>query len=54
MAKVLQNIANLAAFGPKEAYMVPCNDFLTSMKPKVIALFDTLSVRLLTYVCMCL
>ena len=42
-AKVVQNMANFAPFGAKEAFMIPCNDFLQSMRPKIISFFDTVS-----------
>jgi hypothetical protein len=43
-AKVLQNLANFAPFGAKEAFMIPCNEYLSSMKGKIIAYFDAISV----------
>jgi hypothetical protein len=46
-AKIIQNMANLTVFGAKEAFMVPCNDFLVSMRQRMVTYFDTISVRLL-------
>jgi hypothetical protein len=50
-AKVIQNLANFTVFGAKEAYMVPCNDFLVATRGKMSVYLDAISVRELCSFC---
>jgi hypothetical protein len=52
-AKVLQGIANGAAFGGKEAYMGPFNAFVEASGPAVADYLDGFAVRPHSCVCVC-
>ena len=44
VAKVVQNLANMAEFGQKESHMTGCNEFLASKKAKMMQFLDGFAV----------
>ncbi|KAI8829715.1 hypothetical protein BJ741DRAFT_622171 [Chytriomyces cf. hyalinus JEL632] len=45
IAKILQNLANLAEFGQKEQYLADCNEFIKEQIPNMKNLIDKISSR---------
>ncbi len=56
VAKVIQNLANMAEFGQKEPFMIPCNSFINETRKKMQIYLDAISVRdaaCLPLLCVC-
>ncbi|KAJ1568352.1 Ras GTPase-activating protein 1 [Cladochytrium tenue] len=45
VAKIIQNLANLADFGNKEQFMKECNPFIAEQTPRMKAFIDHISTR---------